>query len=405
MTWFITKVATPILVLGFLVFFHELGHFLLAKWNRVGVLKFSVGFGPALLKWRRKETTYQLSAIPLGGYVRMVGDIPDPITGDQETDELVRGDITPADHTFDDDPPEVRAVLADRSRWFIDKGYWAKSGIVFAGPFFNLILAFFVAFGCTLYFGQPVPDDSPTIGSVVVGSPAEAAGLKGGDRVISMNGVTVSSWAEMAERIHNGDGSALTFVVERDGVQQTYTAQPAEKVMTSFTGEEKKRYLVGVNANLKLNHVPTDFTGALKFASFWTTNKVIDTCVGIWSVFSGLVSSSELAGPVYIFQATGQQAEKGVEDVLYLMALLSISLAVLNLLPIPILDGGHLLFFTVEAIFGPISIRLKEIAQQVGLVLLLGLMVFALKNDLTREPMPKEEKKPSWEEIGKPVPE
>jgi regulator of sigma E protease len=405
MSWFITKVATPILVLGFLVFFHELGHFLLAKWNRVGVLKFSVGFGPALLKWRRKETTYQLSAIPLGGYVRMVGDVPDPITGDQETDELVRGDITLSDHTFDDDPPEVRATLADRSRWFIDKGYWAKSGIVFAGPFFNLILAFFVVFGCTYYYGQPVPDDSPTIGSVVSGSPAETAGLKSGDKVVSLNGSPIGTWADMAERIHNGDGSPLTFVVVRDGVEQTYTAQPAEKVLTSFSGETKKRFLVGINANLRLNHVPADFMGAVKFASYWTTRKVIDTVGGIYSVFSGVVSSSELAGPVYIFQATGQQAEKGLEDVMYLMALLSISLAVLNLLPIPILDGGHLLFFTLEALLGPISIRKKEIAQQVGLALLLGLMVFAFKNDLTREPMPKEEKKPSWEEIGKEVPE
>ena len=404
MSWFITKVATPILVLGFLVFFHELGHFLLAKWNRVGVLKFSVGFGPALIKWRRKETTYQLSAIPLGGYVRMVGDVPDPITGEQETDELVRGDVSVTDPTFDDDPPEVRAVLADRSRWFIDKGYWAKSGIVFAGPFFNLILAFFVAFGCTLYFGKPVPDDSPTIGSIVEGSPAETAGLKAGDLVVSLNGQAVQTWGDMAERIHNGDGSPLTFVITRDGTEQTLTAQPAEKTLTSFTGEAKKRYLVGVNANLRLNHEPADFSGAVMFASYWTTSKVIDTVVGIYSVFSGVVSSSELAGPVYIFQATGQQAEKGVEDVMYLMALLSISLAVLNLLPIPILDGGHLLFFTIEAILGPISIRKKEIAQQVGLALLLGLMVFAFKNDLTREPMPKVEKSPHWEDIGKEQP-
>lgn len=388
MFWIIYKVLAPIIVLGILVFIHELGHFLVAKWCGVGVLKFSLGFGPAICRFKKGETEYQISIIPLGGYVRMLGDMPDPITGEEEADEKVRTESV------------AESKLENRKNWFIHKTALQKSAIVFAGPFFNLVLTIVVIFFCVAIYGEKEPNLTPTIGSIIEDSPAQSAGLQKGDLVKSINDKEVKTWPELADTIYQGNGEQLNLKIVRNGVESIITAQPEQKVVKTFTGEEKKYYLLGVGPSEEFETKPASILRAAEISFIWTYDKAYLNYKGIWGMITGKVSTDQIAGPIYIVKLTGSKAEEGLEGLLYLTAFLSISLAVLNLLPIPILDGGHILFFLLEGILGPISIKKKEIAQHVGLALLLFLMVFAVKNDLTRknEAAPKEKVK--WQEFG-----
>lgn len=385
----VTKWLSPILVIGVLVFIHELGHFLLAKFCGVGVVKFSVGFGPAFFKFRHKETIYQLSAIPLGGFVRMVGDMPDMITGPQATDELVREDgQLPDDQTLEANlgvkmNPELKAALKDRKQWFIEKNYWQKSAIVFAGPFFNFMLAIFLVIVSVSLYGQEELSDQPVIGGVMSGSPADVSGLKAGDLVYQANGKDVSTWVQLAKGIQESQGGEVKLAVRRAGEIVNLVVTPQVQALKSIKGEESKAFFIGINR--KSTRVESSFTEAVKIGFLWTYDTTKLTLGGIWDMIKGKGSKNDLAGPIFIFEAVGERAEKGLESVIHLTALLSISLGVLNLLPIPVLDGGHLLFFLIEAIIGPMSIRKKEIAQSVGMLFLLAIMVFAVSNDLTRE--------------------
>lgn len=384
----VTRWISPILVIGVLVFIHELGHFLLAKFCGVGVVKFSVGFGPAIFKFRHRETIYQLSIIPLGGFVRMVGDMPDMITGPQATDEIVREGELPDDETLEANlgvkmNPELKASLSDRSKWFIEKNYWQKSAIVFAGPFFNFMLAIFLVIVSVSLYGQEELSDQPVIGAVMHDSPADVSGLKMGDLVYQVNGAEVKTWEELAKAIHDSEGGEVKLDVRRATETLNLVVTPQAQTVKLMTGGEKKAYFIGINR--KSTRVESNFLDAVKIGFLWTYDTSKLTLSGIWGMIRGKGSKSDLAGPIFIFEAVGEKAEQGLESVIHLTALLSISLGVLNLLPIPVLDGGHLLFFLIEAIIGPISIRKKEIAQSVGMLLLLAVMVFAVSNDLTRD--------------------
>jgi regulator of sigma E protease len=374
------KVAVFILVIGVLVFVHELGHFIVAKICRVGVLRFSLGFGRALLKYRLAETTYQICWIPLGGYVRMVGDMPDMLTGEQETDAVVRDEEEDPD--LKNAPSEVIQVVQDKSRWFINKGFWARSAIVVAGPLFNFLFAWFV-FGLNGYiYGEYDVEEAPIIGRVMEESPAFQAGLEANDHVKKINGTIISKWKELAQITHNSKGQPLTFELQRNGITKAISIQPQAKELTTLSGK-KTVYLVGIEP--KVHRVPVSLSLAPVVGLRNAATLVARTYQVLWGMLSGAVSANDLAGPVFIFQAASKQAERGLESLLSFMALLSISLAVLNLLPIPVLDGGHLLFFIIEALIGPISTRKKEMAQQVGMLMLLFLMAFAIHNDVTRE--------------------
>lgn len=409
MMWVLTKVAA-LLVLGVLVLVHEFGHFIVAKWCGVGVLKFAIGFGPPLCKFRRGETEYQIGPIPLGGYVRMVGDIPDPITGTQATDNAVRVEEFGVIETVEKEipfqeqlSPEAQAMIQDRSRWFIEKGFWPKSAIVVAGPVFNLLLTVFLIFACLTVYGERKMETTPRLGSIMLGSPAEQAGLKDGDIVKTIDGKEITTWENLAATIRDGTGAPVKLQVLRDGKEMEFQAQPQPK-STTVNGVAKTSYFLGFLHPGTYTHDPVPLGQAAKEAVLATAENVMSIYYGIWSIFQGTVSAKELAGPIYIFQAAGQQAEKGLEDLFYFVAILSVSLAVLNLLPIPILDGGHLMFFIIEALLGPISMRKKEVAQQVGFALLLSLMVFAFKNDIFRK-SPEESKGPQkWETFGEPAP-
>lgn len=375
---FLYKVCAPFFVLCGLILIHEFGHFIVAKWCGVGVVRFSVGFGPALFKWRRRETEYRVGCIPLGGYVRMVGDMPDMITGGELEESEEHADAA----------PELHQMLRDKSYWFLEKGLFARSAIVFAGPLFNFLLAGILVSLSVLLYGKLDVDESARLGTVVKSSPAAVAGLTSNDLITAIDETPIGSWQELAKRIHNGNGKEILVAYERDGQRNSVEVTPRKKQIVAADGEKKDVFLIGIKP--RTNRVRAGIGESFLAGVRWTAWVTSQTYVGLWGMLTGQVSAEDLAGPLFILDAAGEHAERGLEDLLYFMATLSVSLAVLNLLPIPVLDGGHLLFFFVEALIGPISVRKKEFAQGLGVIVLLGLMVFAIHNDISREPMSKD---------------
>lgn len=343
-----------VIVLGVLIFVHELGHFLVARLFGVGVEKFSLGFGPKIFGKKIGITDYRISAIPLGGYVKMVGEEPDA--------EL--------------DPKDIPLS-------FTHKHVFKRIGIVAAGPLFNFLLAIVIFFGFFQVYGTQTL--KPVVGKIQEGSPAEKAGIQEGDLVLAINDTRVSTWEEMAERIGQSKGEILALSVKRDGEVKVLQVQPVLKPDKNMFGEEIKRYIVGITASgdvysKKLNPIQA-FAESLSH----TYKVTVLMFVGIGKLIMGSISADNLGGPIMIAQMAGDQAKEGIANLLYFIAFISINLAILNFLPIPVLDGGHLLFFTIEAIRGrPVSIRVREIAQQGGMFVLLLLMIFVFYNDVMR---------------------
>ncbi|GBD25001.1 Metalloprotease MmpA [bacterium HR30] len=350
-----TTIVAAVVVLGFLILFHELGHFLVAKWCGVGVVKFSIGFGPVLIGKKIGPTEYAISAIPLGGFVKMVGEDPDE-----------------------------EVVQADRSIAFQTQPLWKRFLIVFAGPFANLLFAF-VAFSLVFsLYGARVPSDAPKVGNVVPDMPAAAAGVQPGDLVKAVDGKPVSTWEELSRTIRQSGPKPLTLQVERNGEQLELTVTPKEKEEKNLFGEVTgKAYLIGIERGL--DKIEVGPLGAIGMGAQQTVWWVVTIFTSLAKMIQGKIPASEIGGPILIAQAAGEQARLGLEYLLHFMAVISVNLGVLNLLPVPILDGGHLLFFLIEAIRRrPLDTRYREIAQQVGLILLLALMVFAFYNDIAR---------------------
>ncbi len=343
-----------VIVLGILIFFHELGHFIVARLFGVGVEKFSLGFGPRILGRKSGITDYRISAIPLGGYVKMVGEEPDA--------EL---------------EPEQIALS------FTHKPVWQRFLIVAAGPFFNVLLAVLIFFVIFVFAGSYVLQ--PTVGQVGDGTPAAEAGIKAGDRIVAINGNPVESWDEMAQIISGSGGKPLHFVVKRDGEQFEADLAPRLTPTNNLFGEEIKRYVIGISAAGDVVSRKLGFFGSIGQSVVQTWRVTELTVVSIVKIFQGTVSTKTLGGPIMIAQMAGQQAREGIINLAFFTALISINLAILNILPIPVLDGGHLLFFLIEAVIGrPVNMRVREVAQQAGIFLLLLLMVYVFYNDITR---------------------
>jgi regulator of sigma E protease len=350
------SIIVAIVILGTLIFVHELGHFLVAKWSGVMVTRFSLGFGPRLLRWQRGDTEYAISAVPLGGYVKMLGEDPE---------EDVSG--------------------YDAARSFGAQLLRKRAAIVVAGPFMNLVTAF-VAFTVVFaVFGASTPSEQPTIGGVMDGAPAAMAGLRAGDTVLAIDGKPVSTWEELAETVRGSGGRPVTLKVRReDSTHTKVVVTPEERPERSAFGEEiGKAYLIGIERSFET--APVSVLSAIGLGAYQTYFWTKMTLLSIVKIFQGVVSARDLGGPILIVQAAGKQAELGIEYLLRFLGLISVNLGVLNLLPIPVLDGGHLLFFSFEAVRGrPLAMRHREMAQQVGLFLLLALMVFVFYNDISR---------------------
>ena len=445
-----------LVVLGVLVTFHEFGHFIVARWAGVKVLKFSLGFGPKVLSRQVGDTEYLLSAIPLGGYVKMFGeDAGEPV------------------------PPEERA------RSFSHKSLWKRTLIVAAGPGFNFFLSYLI-FSAWLAMGTPLPiptfaELSPTIDAIRPGSPAVQAGLRvgdritrideqdittknevyaavaesdgrsltievrrgdtlkaflvtpelygpenveqadveqadtqvrpyvigieeaapivtavmpdmpaaqaglqEGDRIIEIQGETIQTWSQMTRIIKAHPNDSLTMQVKRDGAVVTLTIIPEPHEVTD-NGTRATIGKIGImGSGRSVIRASSPLTAVVQgVKATWGWSEL--TVVGIYKMLTGEISSKNIGGPIMIASASGSAAERGIADVMFFVAILSINLGILNLLPIPVLDGGHLFFFACEAVLGrPLAERQREVTQQVGLVLLFGIMIFAFFNDIHR---------------------
>ena len=429
-----TTLIAFIVVIGFLVFVHELGHFLVAKWVGVRVHVFSIGFGPRLFGFRRGDTDYRISALPLGGFVKMAGENP----GEE---------LTGAPYEF------------------ASKTVKERMAIVLAGPFMNVIWAI-LFFALVFYIGEDQPaylKQTPQIGWIEAGSPAETAGLqpgdilveigetpvstweealkvfgksegkqvavqiqrgdqtltatvdltrdalkksrtglglypplpavignlrpgwpaekvglKPGDRVVAINGQPVTHWYELTRVIHNSPGKPITLDVERDGRRLTFEVTPKKD-------EADGKGYIGMTPHQETIKVRYGLLGSFRQSLAFNWHVVKLTGNYIWQVITGEQSGRAIGGPIAIAQFAGEAARIGILQLIRLMGLLSLQLGLLNLLPIPVLDGGHMVLLTIEGISGkPLSIRLREVIQIIGVAVLLAIMTYAIFNDLSR---------------------
>ncbi|MCB2185931.1 MAG: RIP metalloprotease RseP [Deltaproteobacteria bacterium] len=349
-----TTVISAVIVLGVLIFVHELGHFLVAKWAGVGVTTFSLGFGPRLFGFKRGETDYRLSAIPLGGFVRMVGEDP--------TEE-----VTPEE--------------ADRS--FSLKPVGWRLAIVAAGPLSNLLFAVVAYFLVMALWGLPVL--TSRVGQVVPDQPGAAAGLKAGDMVRTIDGQTMKNWADMVEAVQNSEGKVLHLEVERDGRTISFDVKPDRVEAKNIFGESTEVWRLGLMASSEVVTWKLSLGEAFveSFAKTYEASRLI--FLTVVKLVQAKVSPKTLGGPIFIAQVAGEAARQGLDSLLEFAALISVNLAILNFLPMPPLDGGQIFFFLVEAVRRkPVSVRVREKFQQVGVVLLVALMVMVFYNDIAR---------------------
>ena len=349
-----TSIISFVIVLGVLIFAHEFGHFIVARLCGVGVLKFSLGFGSRLVGKKIGITDYRISAIPLGGYVKMVGDEPNA-----EVDEDLK------------------------SLSFMHKHVVKRMLIVAAGPVFNLLLAVLLFFFMFLALGSY--SLQPSIGEVGDGMPAQLGGLEPGDRILAVDDVPIESWSEMAELIGNSNGNQLNLSIDRNGELLAIQVAPELSVTKNIFGEDVDRWILGITASGEIEQHDLGIFESLGMSLSETGAIFKLTVVSVVKIVQGTLSPKNLGGPIMIAEMAGQQAKAGVSNLLYFMALLSINLAILNFLPIPVLDGGHLMFFTIEIIIRrPVSIKVSEYAQQAGIFVLFALMVLVFYNDITR---------------------
>jgi regulator of sigma E protease len=349
-----TSILSFIIVLGVLIFFHEFGHFIIARLFGVGVEKFSLGFGPRLIGKKVGITDYRISAIPLGGYVKMVGEEPD-------------AQIDPEDIPIS----------------FTHKHVAKRMLIVAAGPVFNILLAVIIFFGIFLVSGTFIL--KPSVGSVKPDSPAFAAGLEKGDLITAINESTINSWDEMAEIINSSKGQRIKLTVRRGESSRNFSLAPEQVTTKNIFGEDVQRYIIGITAAGETYSEEMNAFQALSESLIQTYRVTELMVVIIGKLISGDISTDTIGGPIMIAQMAGDSAKAGIGSLISFIALISVNLAIINLLPIPVLDGGHLLFFSIEAVKGrPVSTKVREIAQQVGLFILLLLMVLVFYNDISR---------------------
>ena len=352
---FIPDIARTILaflvVLGVLIFIHEMGHYLAARWRGVHVDAFSIGFGSALTKWTdRRGTEWRLAWIPLGGYVKLHGQM-EPGEADSAT-ELRPG------QTFHDKPVRDRAI------------------IVAAGPVANFLLAALLFAGLYATYGRPAGQTA--IGVVAAGSAAEAAGLQPGDVIISLDGNRVTRFEQLQRHIQPRAGQPVVVALNRDGRDVTLTVTPSIRPGT----EAQPVGVLGVQGG-GARFERLDPASALWAGTVQTWDVSVQTLVGIWEMLTGQRSARDLGGPIRIAEVSGEAANLGIVPLVNLMALLSVSLGLLNLFPVPLLDGGHLMFYAAEAIRGrPLPPRALEFGFRAGFAVLIGLFVFATWNDI-----------------------
>lgn len=372
-----------VLALGVLIFVHELGHFLFAKLFNVKVEKFSLGFGPKLVSKRFGETEYLLSAFPLGGYVKMFGE-----SGFIEGGETHhQAETKTVDNGSDEESGELmeaprELTEEEKARSFFHKPPLARIAIVMAGPIFNLLFAWLV-FILLCMLG--IPTVTTKIGEVLQDKPAARAGVQKDDVITAINGKSVSHWEEIAGMISAGKGLPISLTVKRGDQNVQFDITPEPRASKNLFGEKVNGFAIGVAS---AGEIITEQFGPVQAAVKGTaqTGKVIElTIMSLVKMAQRVVPLDSVGGPIMIVKMAGEQASAGSSSFLAFMALLSINLGVLNLLPVPVLDGGHLFFYFWELVFRrPVNQKVREYAQQIGMMLLLGLMLLAFYNDIIR---------------------
>lgn len=341
-----------ILVLSVLVFIHEFGHFIAAKRVGVSVEKFSIGFGRKLFSVKKGGTEYMLSAIPLGGYVKMAGD----------------------------EPGEARK---NEKHEFLSQSVGNRFQIIFAGPLFNYILAI-VIFSFIFMFGSPTL--TTEVGDLLKDYPAQAAGVMKGDKVISVDGKDIKYWEDMTAIIHKHSKDPIKLSILRSGKMMEINITPIVRETKDIFGKKMSIALVGIAPSQKIETVKYGFFQAWGMGF----RKVIDLTVltyrALWAIFTGQMSVKEsMTGPIGIFVITGQAAKMGLIYLCHLMAILSASLAIFNLLPLPVLDGGHIIFLGIEKLRGkPLSYKTQDKIANIGVTLLILLTIFIFYNDIIK---------------------
>jgi regulator of sigma E protease len=353
-------------VLTIVVFFHELGHFLIARRCGIKVLTFSIGFGPEILGFNdRYGTRWKLSAIPLGGYVKFFGD---------ENEASV--------------PDQAAAAMTEEEKKvsFVHQKVGPRAAVVAAGPIANFILAIVIFAGIFMVVGKQTT--SARVDAVQPNSAAAAGGFQPGDLVLSINGSKIDSFSDMQRIVSVAAGEKLTIVVERGGVPVTLHATPRWGELKDPFGNSHRLGVLGISHSMAPGSIKTQKMNPLQavVAGVQETWFVVDRTLGyIGGVFAGRETASELGGPIRIAQVSGEVASAGFTALIRLTAVLSVSIGLLNLFPIPLLDGGHLLFYGIEAARGrPLSDRAQEVGFRIGLAIVVMLMIFATFNDILR---------------------
>jgi regulator of sigma E protease len=352
-------------VLSLVVFFHELGHFLVARWCGVRVLVFSIGFGPEIIGFNdRHGTRWKISAIPLGGFVKFFGD--ENAASVPDSARLATMDADERAHSFMFQPVAKRAA------------------IVVAGPLANFLLAIMIFAGVFMLYGKQTM--SARVDSVQPDSAAAEAGFKSGDVVVAINGRPIENFTEMQRVVGASAGEPLAITVDREGNQLVLKATPALKEVKDNFGNVQRIGILGISRSmapedLKLHPVAPPQAVVLAVQETWSV--IERTLSYIGGVIAGREAANQLGGPIRIAQMSGQVASFGFVPLIQLAAVLSVSIGLLNLFPIPLLDGGHLLFYVIEGIRGrPLSERAQEMGFRIGLAIVLMLMIFATFNDI-----------------------
>ena len=350
-----------LLILTVLVFVHEFGHYIIARWNGVRVEVFSIGFGPELFGWRdRGGTRWKFSVIPLGGYVKMLGD-SDPTSG-LPVGEL--GNLSPA----------------ERENAFHTKRLGQRAAIVTGGPAANFVFAVFALAALFMIYGEPFTPAE--VGQVQANSAAEHGGIRPGDVILSIDGQKIARFEDVQQAVRSSSGVPLKIVVGRGNQQVSLTVTPARTEVTDRFGNRYEVGLLGISHS-GIVYAKLGPGRAVVQAAAETWHLSAATLKAMWQIVIGTRGTSELGGPLRIAQMSGEVTQGGTVAVLWFLAVLSINLGLINLFPVPVLDGGHLLFYAAEAIRGkPLGPRTQEYGFRIGLAVVLTLMVFATWNDL-----------------------
>jgi regulator of sigma E protease len=362
---FLGYIVPFLFVLSLVVFFHELGHFLIARWCGVRILVFSIGFGPEIVGFNdRRGTRWKIAAIPLGGYVKFFGD--DSAASTPDTARLAAMDES------------------EKSQSFVGQSVAKRAAIVVAGPMANFLLAIAIFASVFMLYGKQTM--SARVDSVQDGSAAAAAGFQPGDLVTAIDGKAIADFADMQRAVSESAGQALQITVKRGDAERILTATPTLSEDKDIFGNVRRIGLLGIRRSTApedLKFQPVSPPEAVWMGAQETWFVIDRTLSYLGGVVVGREAANQLGGPIRIAEMSGQVATLGFVALIHLAAVLSVSIGLLNLFPIPLLDGGHLLFYAVEALRGrPLSERAQEVGFRIGLAIVLMLMIFATFNDI-----------------------